>query len=33
MHSDVFPEIEEIKQRLEILTEDWSIDWKVSEIA
>ena len=33
MHSDVFPEIEEIKQRLEILREDWSIDWKVSEIA
>ena len=32
MHSDVFPEIEEIKQRLEFLTDDWSINWKIREI-
>ena len=32
MHSDVFPEIEEIEQRLEFLAEDWLINWKNSEI-
>ena len=32
MYSDVFPEIEEIEQRLEFLAEDWLINWKNSEI-
>ncbi len=32
MHSDIFPLIDEIEQRLSLLTNDWSINWKTEEL-